>query len=87
MNKRKVYAWRDPLPKVPDYLSPHCSSGNCKYCRGRREAARRAATEARAAAAAPGMFDSPWDTKIGGVQEQLGPSAPSSWINQFVKRG
>lgn len=83
MAHRKVYAWRDSLPKAPDYLSPHCSSGNCAYCRGRREAARRAATEARIAAAAPGMFD-PWEMKIGGHQEQLGPSSPSSWIQTGV---
>lgn len=73
---------RDVLTKAPDYLSPHCAAGNCKYCRGRREAAKRAATAAREAAAAPGMF---WDSKIDRGQEQLGPSAPSSWIQSFVK--
>lgn len=70
-------------PKPPDYMSPHCTSGNCKYCRGRREAARRAATARLEAAAAPGMF---WDRKIGGHQEQLGPSAPDAWIQTFVRR-
>lgn len=69
------------MPKPPGYLSPHCASGNCAYCRGRREAKRRAATAAFEAAAAPGMF---WDSKIGGHQEQLGPSAPSSWIQTGV---
>ena len=85
IHRRKVYAWRDPLPKPPDYLSPHCASGNCKYYRGRREQVKRARTAALEAAAAPGMFD-PWNQKIGGVQEQLGPSAPDAWIQTGVKK-
>lgn len=82
IRRRKVYAWRDPLPKSPDYLSPHCQSGNCSYCRWRRAEVKRAATAALEAAAAPGMF---WDSKIDRGQEQLGPSSPSSWIQPFVK--
>jgi len=82
MTRRKVYAWRDPMPKPPDYLSPDCAHGHCQVCRGRRAAAARYRTAQAEAAAAPGMF---WDRKIGGHQEQLGPSAPDFWKKTFVK--
>lgn len=81
--RRRFNTWRDPVPKPPDYLSPHCSSGQCQYCRGRRAARHRAEQEARAAAQAPSMF---WDTPLfPGTKWDLGPSAPSSRIQTFVK--
>ena len=79
---RKVNTWLDPMPKAPDYASPHCQSGNCGYCTARRNRAKRAATDTLQAATAPGMF---WDTKVGGHQEQLGPSASDRWLQTGVK--
>ncbi len=82
MAHRKVYAWRDPQPKPVDYLSPHCASGDCKWCAERRRRKQAQATAALQASLAPGMF---WDSKVGGHQEQLGPSSPDSWKRTYVK--
>ena len=79
---RKIRAWRDPMPKPPDYLSPHCSTGNCRWCTNRRAQAERYRIAVERAKAGPFMF---WDTKTGGHQEQLGPSAPDRWLTTYVK--
>ena len=82
MRKIKFNAWRDPSPKPLDYLSPHCQSGTCKFCSERARRKREAATRALEATLQPGMF---WDSKTGGHQEQLGPSAPDAWKQTYVK--
>lgn len=83
MNRRKVNTWRDPAPKPEGYLSPHCTSGTCKWCSERRARAARARTAALEAATAPRMF---WDRQIDRGQEQLGPSAPDAWKQTYVGR-
>ena len=83
--KIRFNVWRDPTPKPVDYLSPHCASGNCNYCAERRRRKRQAATDAANAEAAkrPEMF---WDSPIfPGTKWDLGPSAPSSWKQTYVK--
>ena len=85
--KIKFNVWRDPetIKKAQEgreWMSPHCTSGNCKWCTERRARKQRSATMALEAALAPGMF---WDSKIGGHQEQLGPSAPDHWLETGVK--
>ncbi len=80
--KIKFNAWKDPVSKSVNYLSPHCSKSSCSWCKERRARKQRAATAALEAAAAPGMF---WDSKVGGHQEQLGPSAPDAWLRTYVK--
>lgn len=83
--RRKIYAWRDPTPKPADYSSPGCRTGNCKYCRGRREAARRYDAAKLEASLSPGMF---WDSQIfPGTKWDLGPSGPDRWIKTGVKNG
>ena len=81
--KRKVNSWRDPMPKAPDYLSPHCSHGDCRICRRDRYAAQRYATAKLDAEAARSMFD-PWEMKMDRGQERLGPSDPSFWLASRV---
>ena len=87
--KIKMNVWRDPMPvlKSENYPSPHCANGACKWCRGRANNKKLAATRAlqSLADANPGMFD-PWEKKIGGYQEQLGPSSPDHWLKTFVWR-
>lgn len=84
MSRRKIKlnVWRDPVPKEPGYLSPHCTSGTCKWCAERRRRAKARATAELEAKTAPGMF---WDRTIDRGQEQLGPSAPDAWIHTHVK--
>ncbi len=81
--KIKLNVWRDPQPKAIDYLSPHCTSGNCKWCTTRRRRAKDAATRAQQATvdALPGIF---WDSKTGGHQERLGSSAPDAVKPSYV---
>lgn len=87
MRRIKFNAWRDPATikaaqEGRDWLSPHCTSGTCSWCAERRRRKQRAATEALEARTAPGVF---WDSKTGGHQEQLGPSAPDAWKKTYVK--
>jgi len=87
MKKIRFNVWNLALnsdrPKPIDYDSPHCASGQCGWCAGRRRQARQAATQVLEASTRPGMF---WESKIGGHQEKLGPSAPNSWLATFVKK-
>ena len=48
----------------PNYLSQHCASLDCKWCRERRERRLRAATVVNMEEAARRFFD-PWEMKIG----------------------
>ena len=83
--KIRLNVWRDPMPvlKSENYPSPHCANGACKVCRARTNEKNMAATRALQALADanPGMF---WDSKIGGHQEQLGPSSPDAWKQTYV---
>ena len=87
INRRKINfnVWRDPQARTGqdlDYLSPHCQNAACSWCKERARRKRAAATAALEATMQPGMF---WDRKIGGHQEQLGPSAPDAWKQTYVK--
>ena len=81
--KRKIHAWRDPLPKPQNWSSQHCAHGDCKVCRRDRLAAQRYATAKLDAEAARSMFD-PWEMKMDRGQERLGPSDPSFWLASRV---
>ena len=86
MRKVKFNAWKDPetlraAREGREWLSPHCTSGTCKWCAERRRRRQAAATRALEAATAPGMF---WTSKIDRGQDQLGPSAPDAWKQTYV---
>ncbi len=55
-----VYAWC--VENITNYLSPHCTSGNCNFCTERR---RRKAEQESLARQAANPCVSPWETKIG----------------------
>lgn len=90
IHRRKIHnvgpMQEPPKPEAPDYLSPHCQNGACSWCKERTRRKKEAATRALQALADanPGMFD-PWNQKLGGHQEQLGPSAPGHWLSTYVK--
>ena len=48
----------------PNYLSPHCASGACTFCRTRRERRRAAMLRDLIACAKPSTDLSPWNTPI-----------------------
>jgi hypothetical protein len=62
--------WEEDRTRDPNYLSPHCTSGNCTFCRTRRERRRAQSVADLILCAKPSTDLSPWATPIGPRRQQ-----------------